>query len=101
MSKNNIPDMLLAKSKRGDIVVSLQRHLLETEQTSKEIFCLDKRWGRSWCRFFKLSTKNQQEKFLLNLRVAALFHDMGKANEEFYLAVSSPNRFAQTLRHEH
>jgi CRISPR-associated endonuclease/helicase Cas3 len=35
--------------------------------------------------------------FILNLRVAALFHDLGKANEDFYRAVTSGTFVSQSL----
>lgn len=96
------PENLLAKSRRaGKEVITLQRHLFETEQAAIQIFRLDGRWGRNWCRLFKISDHERQEKFLLHLRLAALFHDIGKANEDFYTAVTSPGFFHQTLRHEH
>jgi CRISPR-associated endonuclease/helicase Cas3 len=96
------PDKLLAKSRRkSKEEITLQRHLFETEQAAKQIFRLDGRWGRNWCRLFKLNTLELQEKFLLHLRLAALFHDIGKANEDFYVAVTSPKFYQQTLRHEH
>ena len=93
--------ILLAKSeskKYGSLTV--QQHLLDTEQAAAKIFRLDKRWGRNWCRFFKIKS-TEQEKFLLNLRVAALFHDLGKANEEFQTAVSPGVFYTQSIRHEH
>jgi CRISPR-associated endonuclease/helicase Cas3 len=97
-----IPDKLLAKSRRqGKEEITLQRHLFETEQAAEQIFRLNGRWGQNWCRFFKLNGIEMQEKFLLHLRLAALFHDIGKANEDFYFAVKSPKFFQQTLRHEH
>src|SRR5207244_10967252 len=65
------------------------------------IFRLDGRWGRNWCRFFKLYDRDMQEKFLLHLRLAALFHDIGKANEDFYEAVTRGGFVQQSLRHEH
>lgn len=96
------PTVLLAKSRRaGREEVSLQRHLSETEQAAELIFRLDGRWGRNWCRFFQIDGDAARQKFLLNLRVAALLHDIGKANEDFYAAVTSPTRIMQTLRHEH
>lgn len=101
MSTNNMPKILLAKSKRGDLEISVQRHLMETGQSAQQIFRLDRRWGLNWCRFFKIYAPAKQEIFLLNLIVAALFHDIGKANEDFYEAVSGQNRITQTLRHEH
>lgn len=98
----NFPKNLLAKScKRGKEEITLQRHLFETEQAATQIFQLAGRWGLNWCRLFKLTEREQQEKFLLHVRLAALFHDVGKANEDFYAAVTSPNFFRQTLRHEH
>ena len=95
----NLPDQLLAKSKRGDRIVTLQEHLSDTEKSARQIFRLDGRWGQNWCRFFRLASEEDRQKFLLNLRVAALFHDIGKANEEFYKAVSGG--CDQTFRHEH
>ncbi|MEP0960145.1 CRISPR-associated helicase Cas3' [Leptolyngbya sp. FACHB-1515] len=73
--------------------------MLDTEQAAELIFRLDGRWGRNWCRFFQIAC--EQQKFLLNLRVAALFHDIGKANEDFYAAVTTAGFKPQTLRHEH
>jgi CRISPR-associated endonuclease/helicase Cas3 len=92
---------LLAKSQRNGRELSLEQHLRETEDAAWRIFRLNGRWGQNWCRFFKLNDAKQQEQFLLNLRVAALFHDIGKANEDFYRAVTEPGFFMQTLRHEH
>jgi CRISPR-associated endonuclease/helicase Cas3 len=99
---NKLPDKLLAKSKReGRDIVTLEEHLLDTEKVAVHLFNLTKRLGKNWCRFFKISTPEQQEIFLLNLRVAALFHDIGKANEDFYNAVDGKGSKEQTLRHEH
>jgi CRISPR-associated endonuclease/helicase Cas3 len=95
----NLPARLLAKSKRGDRIVTLQEHLSDTEKSARQIFRLDGRWGQNWCRFFRLASEQQQDTFLINLRVAALFHDIGKANEEFYKAVTG--KCDQTFRHEH
>ncbi len=99
---NKQPEMLLAKSKRKDRdPVSLEKHLLDTDESAYHIFRLDRRLGQNWCRFFKILTPEQQHRFLLNLRVSALFHDIGKANEDFIAAVKSPGFTEQTLRHEH
>lgn len=95
----NLPDQLLAKSKYGERIVTLQEHLSDTEKSARQIFRLDGRWGQNWCRFFKLISNEEQQKFILNLRVAALFHDIGKANAEFYQAVTGKGD--QTFRHEH
>lgn len=98
----NSQRQLLAKSiRKGRNPVTLQEHLEDTEKAARQIFRLDKRWGRNWCRFFKIRERGEQEKFLLNLRVAALFHDIGKANEDFQKAVSQASFYQQTIRHEH
>lgn len=100
MSNSTKP--LLAKSlKDGREPVTLQSHLEDTEKVAKEVFCLEKRWGKNWCRFFKIYDRTEQEKFLLNLRIAALFHDIGKANEDFQKAVLQDSFYQQTIRHEH
>ena len=101
MNQPSLPDKLLAKSRYKDRELSLQQHLSETEDAAQRIFRLDGRWGRNWCRFFKLNTEAEQTCFLLNLRVAALFHDIGKANADFYRAVTEPKFVTQTMRHEH
>jgi CRISPR-associated endonuclease/helicase Cas3 len=98
---NNFSMPLYAKSKRNGKQITLQSHLEDTEKAAREVFNLDKRWGRNWCRFFKIYDRTEQEKFLLNLRIAALFHDVGKANEDFQKAVSQNGFHQQTIRHEH
>jgi CRISPR-associated endonuclease/helicase Cas3 len=97
-----MPDQLLAKSPRpGKKPVTLEDHLQDAAQCAAQIFRFDGRWGQNWCRFFQILTPEAQEKFLVNLQVAALFHDLGKANEDFLAAVSQPGFFQQTIRHEH
>lgn len=99
---NSYHQILRAKSdKEGREPVTLQSHLEDTEKAAREVFYLEKRWGKNWCRFFKIYEKAEQEKFLLNLRIAALFHDIGKANEDFQTAVSQKGFYQQTVRHEH
>jgi CRISPR-associated endonuclease/helicase Cas3 len=101
MNSPVIPTQLLAKSTRkGRPPLCLQQHLLDTEESGIFLFDPSSRWGQNWAKFFQLSLE-QQKSFLLNLRVAALFHDIGKANEEFLKAVSSPSFIPQPLRHEH
>jgi len=92
---------LLAKSPRGELIVTLGEHLLDTERAASQVFRLDGRWGQNWCRFFRLKGMEEQERFLLNLRVAGLMHDIGKANEDFQAAVKLRGFTAQTIRHEH
>jgi CRISPR-associated endonuclease/helicase Cas3 len=96
-----VPKVLLAKSKREGREVSLRDHLLDTERAAELIFKSGSRWERNWCRFFGLMDDALRSRFILNLRVAALFHDLGKANEDFYRAVTSGTFVPQSLRHEH
>jgi len=91
---------LLAKSPRGGRTLTLHQHLLDTEQAASALFRKGTRWARAYLRFFKLS-EDEHARFLLNLRIAALFHDIGKANEGFLDAVTSKRFVAQSLRHEH
>lgn len=91
---------LLAKSPRGSRRLTLHQHLLDTEQAAHALFRTGSRWGRSFLRFFKLADV-QHVRFLVNLRVAALFHDIGKANDGFLRAVTASRFVAQSLRHEH
>jgi CRISPR-associated endonuclease/helicase Cas3 len=98
MSETHGP--LLAKSPRGAARLTLLQHLLDTEQAATALFREGTRWGRAYPRFFKLDEANQR-RFLLHLRVAGLFHDIGKANEDFQGAIVAHGFKAQSLRHEH
>ena len=92
---------LLAKlhvAERPDL--SLAQHCCDTEQAALEVFRADGRWGAAWARFFELDEANAS-RFLLNLRIAGLFHDIGKANEDFQALMLGRTRTPQTLRHEH
>jgi CRISPR-associated endonuclease/helicase Cas3 len=95
-----VPSLLLAKSPRGASRLTLIQHLQDTEQAAAELFRAGTRWARSYLRFFRLDP-GQHGRFLLNLRVAALFHDIGKANEDFQAAMRASGFKAQSLRHEH
>lgn len=100
MVSDGYPEVLLAKSRRGEREpLTLLQHSLDTEQAARQVFRLDGRWGRNWCRFFRIEARDQ-ERFLTHLRVAALFHDLGKANADFIDAVNGSSR-GQLLRHEH
>ncbi|BAQ60820.1 CRISPR-associated helicase Cas3 [Geminocystis sp. NIES-3708] len=86
---------LLAKSKFNDKELTLEQHLQDTETACLAIFrgrILD-----NWCRFFKVTDK---DRFLLFLRIACLFHDIGKANLEFVQLVSEGKKFKQTFHHD-
>lgn len=95
------PEQLLAKSVRSDKPsLTLQQHLEDVCNAATNIFRHEERWGRNWCRFFRLEDEATREKFLLNLQVAALLHDIGKANEDFCEALKNSNT-VQLIRHEH
>lgn len=92
---------LLAKSLReGREPLTLRAHLEDVRAAAEMIFRADGRWGRNWLRFFRLTSDEARDKFLLNLQVAALLHDIGKANEDFLSALQN-SKTTQTLRHEH
>lgn len=99
---NSVPERLPAKSAYGGKAPrSLAEHSFDAESAASEVFRLDGRWGQNFCRFFGLERGEDHERFLLHLRVAALFHDLGKANEEFVDMVLRRRQVKQTLRHEH
>lgn len=89
---------LLAKG-RAHGELTLEQHLIDTENSAVRLFRPETRWGERWPAFFKLGAEGPL--FLRELRVAALFHDIGKANDGFQRAVTSTAFEAQTLRHEH
>jgi len=92
-----VPKQLWAKSSRkldGERL-TLKQHLIDTDNAAQKIFI--GRILQNWCRFFKVSNI---ERFLIHLRIAALFHDVGKANAEFYRIIDKNTRETQTLRHE-
>ncbi len=101
MTQRSLPRELLAKGlRRGRARLSLQQHSFDTESAALELFGADSRWGASWRRFFRLG--EDYERFMTGLRVAALFHDLGKANADFQTAVTKTgDQVAQTIRHEH
>lgn len=94
------PDVLLAKSQRRGQRVTLEEHSNHTEHAAWCLFDPARRGAEAYCRFFRIAPEDHTQ-FVLNVRVAALFHDLGKANEDFLAAVTSKSREAQALRHEH
>ncbi|GAB4514384.1 MAG: CRISPR-associated helicase/endonuclease Cas3 [Haliangiales bacterium] len=98
------PARLLAKSPppesargRHQTALTLAKHCVDTETAAHALFRQDTRWGHNYSRFFQVDAS----RFVLNLRVAALFHDIGKANEDFQRAVQSAGYQPQSVRHEH
>lgn len=102
MAGSSMPEGLLAKSPYGERRLSLEQHCSDAERAGALLFREGTRWSRAWGRFFRLGDDDRR-KFLLNLRIAGLFHDLGKANEDFQKLVAGPRGEprAQTLRHEH
>lgn len=74
--------------------LTLEQHLIDTLQAVLAIF--QGRILKNWCRFFKVK---DEAIFLLCLCIAALFHDIGKANAEF-ISLIQGKKFKQALRHE-
>lgn len=87
---------LLAKPRTTYGELTLEQHLIDTESAAIAIF--KGRILENWCRFFQVK---DAKRFLIHLRIAALFHDIGKANQEFYTSADT-NYWGnkQTLRHE-
>jgi CRISPR-associated endonuclease/helicase Cas3 len=94
-----MPERLLAKS-RAHGELTLERHLCETDEAAVALFGEQSRWADAWRRFFKLDEANWR-RFVLEVRVAALFHDLGKASRDFFDRVAGHGRTTQTIRHEH
>lgn len=89
-----MPERLLAKSRKYGRELSLEQHLLETDEAAIAVF--KERILKNWCRFFRVE---DHDRFLAHLRIASLFHDLGKANADFYAAVTGSQK-KQKLRHE-
>lgn len=92
---------LLAKSvnKKGD-KISIKDHSLKVYEMIDLLYKENSRAKESWLRFFNI-TKQNEESFFQHLRVAALLHDIGKANEDFQKAINNPGSINQSIRHEH
>ncbi len=96
------PAFLPAKSVRaGRAPVTLGAHSLAVERAALRLFEPGRRAAESWARLFRLRSDEQRTRFLLNLRVACLLHDLGKANLEFVALATGDLKGAQTFRHEH
>lgn len=97
-----VPFQLLAKQRSARAgLLSLERHLSETDDAARAIFAPSRRATRNYLRFFRLDPDADGEIFQRSLRVAALFHDIGKANAHFYELVTGGSTEVQALRHEH
>jgi CRISPR-associated endonuclease/helicase Cas3 len=96
-----MPDQILAKSPIRGGTITLGAHAATVKKAAEYLFGLaDKptRLGSEWLRFFRLGS-DQFSRFVINLHLAALFHDLGKANDGFQAALR--HRGEQAIRHEH
>lgn len=92
---------ILAKSPVQGRQVTLSEHAATVRDAATYLFgspARPTRFGRKWLRFFHLGP-DQFPKFLTNLQLAALFHDIGKANDRFQASLY--RRGEQAIRHEH
>jgi CRISPR-associated endonuclease/helicase Cas3 len=95
-------EQLLAKSSvSGKPPKNLVDHTREVIAATSFLFGKEDqptRVARQWLRFFCVDSK-EYDRFLLNTRAAAAFHDLGKANDGFQKVVTQ--RGEQNIRHEH
>lgn len=91
---------LLAKSRRRGRELTLAQHLSDTSKAAAALFRAGSRWGGAFLRFFRLCADDHSS-FALHLQIAALLHDLGKANEGFLDAITRPGFKTQPFRHEH
>ena len=92
-SQSNEPLKLLAKS--GDNGIMVFDHCSDTEQVAQHLFVDN--WLKCWCEPYKVD----EQEFLLHLRIACLFHDIGKASHDFYGMISQTSKKPQSVTHEH
>jgi CRISPR-associated endonuclease/helicase Cas3 len=90
---------LLGKSARGSRRLTLIQHLVDTANAATHVFRPGSRQTAAFLRFFGVPP-SEHARFLLHLQVAGLFHDVGKANDDFQ-AVVQHKQVEQSLRHEH
>lgn len=93
-------DILHAKSPVDGKFVTLAEHSKTVLDAARCLYGQDRptALGLSWLSFFGL-TKDDFKTFITNLSLAAIFHDLGKANSGFQLAISRKGE--QVIRHEH
>ena len=96
-----MPESILAKSPAHGQQISLSEHVATVSNAAQYLFgspSQPTRLGTEWLRFFGLTLGHFGE-FLTNLQLAALFHDLGKANDGFQATLR--HRGQQAIRHEH
>jgi len=92
---------ILAKSPVQGRQITLSEHAATIRDAAVYLFGpahQPTRLGREWCRFFRLGIE-QLRMFLINLQLATLFHDLGKANSSFQDSIR--HQGDQVIRHEH
>lgn len=92
--------ILHAKSPCEGKLVTLPDHSKSVLDAVRSLFGHERptALGLSWLRFFGL-TEDEFRPFIINLSMAAIFHDLGKANNGFQAVVSRNGM--QVIRHEH
>jgi len=83
------------------VAITLGAHAAAVKDAAQHLFgptANPTRLAREWLRFFHLPS-DHFPRFVINLQLAALFHDLGKANDGFQAALQ--HRGDQALRHEH
>jgi CRISPR-associated endonuclease/helicase Cas3 len=96
-----VSEIIFAKSLVRGEAITLGAHAAAVKDAAEYLFgSADKptRVGREWLRFFRLPS-DYFRRFITNLQLAALFHDLGKANDGFQAALQ--RRGDQAIRHEH
>jgi CRISPR-associated endonuclease/helicase Cas3 len=96
-----VPEKILAKSPMGGREITLSEHVATVRDAAEYLFGSDvtpTKLGEEWIRFFKLQP-SQFRVFLINLKLAAIFHDLGKANDGFQKVIRKNG--TQAIRHEH
>jgi CRISPR-associated endonuclease/helicase Cas3 len=92
---------LLAKSPKGDRIITLLQHTLDVMDAGEWMFgtmAKPTRLGREWLRFFRIPEARFSE-FQINLLASAAFHDWGKANDGMQKVLLGEGK--QVIRHEH
>src|SRR5687768_1382236 len=95
-------ELLLAKSSTGNRPAkTLVDHTNDVMAAVSFLYGSEDRPTRlahEWLRFFRLEIE-EYNRFLVNTRAAAAFHDPGKANDGFQKVVTHTGD--QGIRHEH
>lgn len=94
-------EKILAKSPMSGREITLSEHVGTVRDAAGYLFGSAEKptkLGEEWIRFFRIHSSRFRE-FLLNLKLTAIFHDLGKANDGFQKAIRKEGM--QAIRHEH